>query len=281
MTIREVEQCTGLPKQTIRYYEKEGLLHPTRQEGNAYRNFSEEDVRTLKLIKVFRKLDFPLATVKQMLQGETDLQLALEEQIKALQQTAEQLESCIEFCQKLRGEQRIETIDPDRCLAEMERQEKEGHMFYNFLSDTRKMYKAERAKSFSFEPDTMIGNKREFTDALLQYAAENQKEITILKESMYPEFEMEGQVYTAVRYFSRFGAVVTCTLKDPESVEPAEIPKKTRKKYRLAFKVLPIVVIFVVLWAVEAQQMSIGEALGVALTLTVVYYTMWRFTYRR
>ncbi len=93
MTIREVEQCTGLPKQTIRYYEKEGLLHPTRQEGNAYRNFSEEDVRTLKLIKVFRKLDFPLATVKQMLQGETDLQLALEEQIKALQQTAEQLES--------------------------------------------------------------------------------------------------------------------------------------------------------------------------------------------
>ena len=92
---------------------------------------------------------------------------------------------------------------------------------------------------------------------------------------------MEGQVYTAERYFSRFGAVVTCTLKDPESVEPAEIPKKTRKKYRLAFKVLPIVVIFVVLWAVEAQQMSIGEALGVALTLTVVYYTMWRFTYRR
>ena len=29
-------------------------------------------------------------------------------------------------------------------------------MFYNFLSDTRKMYKAERAKSFSFEP-MMIG----------------------------------------------------------------------------------------------------------------------------
>lgn len=281
MTIQEAAQRTGLPKQTIRYYEKEGLLHPTRQAGNAYRNFSEEDVRTLKLIQVFRKLDFPLATVKQMLQGEAELQPALEEQIKALQQAADQLESCIAFCQKLRGEQGIETLDPDLCLAEMARQEKEGHMFYNFLSDTRKMYRAACRKSFSFEPDTMIGNKREFTDALLQYAVETKKDITILKEGMYPEFQMDGQIYTAERHFSRFGAVVTCTLKDPASVEPAEIPEKARKKYRLAFRILPIVTIFAVLWVVEAQQMNPWEALGIAAVFTVLYYTMWRFVYRR
>ena len=63
MTIQEAEQRTGLPKQTIRYYEKAGLLHPTRNRGNAYREFSTEDIRTLKLIKLFRKLDFPLATI--------------------------------------------------------------------------------------------------------------------------------------------------------------------------------------------------------------------------
>lgn len=61
-------------------------------------------------------------------------------------------------------------------------------MFFNFLSDAKKMYKAECEKSFSFEPDTMIGNAREFTDALLQYAQENDRDITIRKESMYPEF---------------------------------------------------------------------------------------------
>lgn len=281
MTIHEVEQCTGLPKQTIRYYEKEGLLHPTRTVGNAYRDFSDEDVRTLKLIKLFRKLDFPLATIRQMLNGEAALQPALEEQIKTLQAAADKLESCIEFCQELRGEQEITELDPDRCLAEMEHREREGHMFFNFLSDTRRMYKAELEKSFSFEPDTMIGDRREFTDALLQYAAENGKDITLLKESMYPEFEMDGHVYTAERHFTRLGAVVTCTLKDPEAVEPADIPKKTRKKYRLAFKIMPIAAIFVWIWIANAQQMNLGEALGVALTLTVVYYAMWGFTYRR
>ena len=206
---------------------------------------------------------------------------AIEQQIQDLQVAADRLESCIVFCQELRGEQRVDQIDPDRCLAEMSRREKEGHMFFNFLSDAKKMYKAECEKSFSFEPDTMIGNAREFTDALLQYAQENDRDITIRKESMYPEFLMDGRVYIAQRHFSRFGAVVTCTLKDPEKAEPGEIPKKTRKKYRLAFKILPVVMIFVWLWITKAQQMNVVEALGVALTLTVVYYTMWRFTYRR
>lgn len=281
MTIQEAEQCTGLPKQTIRYYEKAGLLHPTRNRGNAYREFSTEDIRTLKLIKLFRKLDFPLATIAQLLRGETELRPAIEQQIQDLQVAADRLESCIVFCQELRGEQRVDQIDPDRCLAEMSRREKEGHMFFNFLSDAKKMYKAECEKSFSFEPDTMIGNAREFTDALLQYAQENDRDITIRKESMYPEFSMDGRVYIAQRHFSRFGAVVTCTLKDPEEAEPGEIPKKTRKKYRLAFRILPPVAIFAVLWIANLRAMNVWEALAIAVVGSSIIFTMWNFTYRR
>lgn len=84
MTIQEAEQRTGLPKQTIRYYEKAGLLHPTRNRGNAYREFSTEDIRTLKLIKLFRKLGFPLATIAQLLRGETELRPAIEQQDSGL-----------------------------------------------------------------------------------------------------------------------------------------------------------------------------------------------------
>ena len=43
MTIKEVEQCFGVPRATVRFYEKEGLLSPTRSE-NGYREYSEEDV---------------------------------------------------------------------------------------------------------------------------------------------------------------------------------------------------------------------------------------------
>ena len=43
MTIKEVEQNLNVPRATVRFYEKEGLLSPVRGE-NGYREYSEEDV---------------------------------------------------------------------------------------------------------------------------------------------------------------------------------------------------------------------------------------------
>lgn len=43
MTIKEVEKCLDIPRATVRYYEKEGLIDPIREE-NGYRDYSEEDV---------------------------------------------------------------------------------------------------------------------------------------------------------------------------------------------------------------------------------------------
>jgi len=54
MKINEVEKILGVPKATIRFYEKEGLLMPLRNE-KAYREYSEEDVELIKKIIVFRK----------------------------------------------------------------------------------------------------------------------------------------------------------------------------------------------------------------------------------
>ena len=51
MTIKELEQRTGMPRANIRYYEEEGLLSPRRLD-NGYRDYAEEDVRTLEKIKL-------------------------------------------------------------------------------------------------------------------------------------------------------------------------------------------------------------------------------------
>ena len=48
MTIKEVEQCTGLPRSVIRFYEKEGLIAPQRNEENRYRAYSQADVDRLR-----------------------------------------------------------------------------------------------------------------------------------------------------------------------------------------------------------------------------------------
>ena len=38
VTIKEAEMQTGITKQNIRYYEKIGLLQPSREQENKYRN---------------------------------------------------------------------------------------------------------------------------------------------------------------------------------------------------------------------------------------------------
>ena len=55
MTIKELERRTGLPRTSIRFYEQEGLLTPERRENN-YRDYSEDNVRTLEKIKLLRRL---------------------------------------------------------------------------------------------------------------------------------------------------------------------------------------------------------------------------------
>ena len=56
MTIHELEKRTGLPRASIRFYEKEGLIAPKRL-ANGYRDYSEEDALALEKIALLRRLD--------------------------------------------------------------------------------------------------------------------------------------------------------------------------------------------------------------------------------
>ena len=44
MTIKDVEERTGLSRSNVRFYEKEKLVEPSRNESNGYRDYSENDV---------------------------------------------------------------------------------------------------------------------------------------------------------------------------------------------------------------------------------------------
>ena len=52
MTIKEVEILLDIPRATIRFYEKEGLVEPIREE-NGYRAYSEEDVEMLIYVPMY------------------------------------------------------------------------------------------------------------------------------------------------------------------------------------------------------------------------------------
>ena len=52
MTIKEMEEMTGLARSNIRFYEKEKLIEPKRNEKNGYRIYSEEDARQIKKLLI-------------------------------------------------------------------------------------------------------------------------------------------------------------------------------------------------------------------------------------
>ena len=72
MTIADVESRTGLTRANIRFYEREGLLHPERQE-NGYRNYTEANVETLLKIKLLRKLSVSLEDIRAIQAGQLSL----------------------------------------------------------------------------------------------------------------------------------------------------------------------------------------------------------------
>ena len=102
MTIKELEERLDLPRASIRFYEREGLLSPARGENN-YRDYSEEDARTLEKIKLLRQLHLDLNTIRRVQAGELTLSAALDGQLSALSSDRQALNRAEAVCRALRA----------------------------------------------------------------------------------------------------------------------------------------------------------------------------------
>ncbi|NQN54517.1 MerR family transcriptional regulator [Streptococcus suis] len=92
MQVKDVEKLTGLSTKAIRLYEEKGLIEVARNPLNDYRDYSEENVRQLRLIKLLRYFEFSLAEITDLLAlPEEDLQSALREKKQGINQQAEEL----------------------------------------------------------------------------------------------------------------------------------------------------------------------------------------------
>ena len=72
MKIGEAAKKAGISPGNIRFYEKKGLLKPSREESSSYRNYTEEDVERLKRILVLRKTDLSVENIFLLLDGKED-----------------------------------------------------------------------------------------------------------------------------------------------------------------------------------------------------------------
>lgn len=67
MLINALARTTGVDVETIRYYEKLGLLPAPARRDNGYRDYAAAHVRRLSFIRHCRALDMPLVDVGRLL----------------------------------------------------------------------------------------------------------------------------------------------------------------------------------------------------------------------
>lgn len=68
MTIGQAAVSTGVSKDTLRYYEREGLLPPALKGANGYRYYQEEALRRVRFIKHAQQVGFTLEEVRSLMQ---------------------------------------------------------------------------------------------------------------------------------------------------------------------------------------------------------------------
>lgn len=102
MKIKEMEKRTGIPSANIRYYEKEGLLHPDRKENN-YREYSEDDLKRLEQIKILRILGISLEEIRKIYEREITLDAAIAERLDSIDEEESQLKEVRRVCENIVG----------------------------------------------------------------------------------------------------------------------------------------------------------------------------------
>jgi len=135
LKIKEIEEKFGISRANIRFYEKEGLLHPNRNE-NKYRDYSDNDVAIIGEIIILRKLDMSLSDIKEIFSSKLSLIYAIEKHKQVLLKRIEALDGAINICEQIeKSSLSIDSMDSLYYLNQIEEKEKNGLHFNNVFND--------------------------------------------------------------------------------------------------------------------------------------------------
>ena len=107
--IGEVSKRLGLSVDTLRYYEKIGLLPRVYRTASGIRSYSDKDLSRLKFIQRSQKMDFTLAEIGKLLQMREDPQHARQEAHELTIKKLVEIESYLQDLSKLRDELKLLT----------------------------------------------------------------------------------------------------------------------------------------------------------------------------
>src|SRR5215471_19209235 len=79
LSIGQVARLAGVGVETVRFYEREGLLEEPPRRASGYRQYSEQVVTRLHFIRRAKLLGFSLKEIGELLQLRVDAQTSCEE----------------------------------------------------------------------------------------------------------------------------------------------------------------------------------------------------------
>ncbi|AOT69538.1 MerR family transcriptional regulator [Geosporobacter ferrireducens] len=113
MTIAEVSKKYGLSADTLRYYERVGLIPEVKRNKSGIRDYTEEDCRWIEFIKCMRSAGLPIETlieyVRLVQQGDETIDARKELLIEQRKQLIEKMEDMKKTIERL--DYKIEIYD--------------------------------------------------------------------------------------------------------------------------------------------------------------------------
>ncbi len=112
LTIGKVAERAQVSADSIRFYEREGLIRPAKKSESGYRLYTEEAIRRVEFIKQAQECGFSLADIRELLELRStdkaccddiyrvsvEKKLQLEHKIKALNAMSQALTRLIDMC---------------------------------------------------------------------------------------------------------------------------------------------------------------------------------------
>lgn len=92
MTIKEVSKMYNLSPDTLRFYEKNGLIGPIKKTSGGIRDYEEDDLKRIEFIKCMRSAEIPVIVLKEYV----DLFSAGDETIKERRKLLEEQKHILE-----------------------------------------------------------------------------------------------------------------------------------------------------------------------------------------
>jgi len=103
MTIGQVAKLSGVGVETIRFYEREGLLNKPKRKESGYRLFEAEVVSRIKFIKRAKQLGFSLKEIRELFSLRVDSRASAAEVKKRVDSKIEQIDRRIYDLKKVRN----------------------------------------------------------------------------------------------------------------------------------------------------------------------------------